>query len=63
MLGKNTHLQVTRSKAPKTQQLAATDIIEKPVGFLWHRSGVDFCSWNNFTNLSSFSKVSIPVVA
>ena len=29
--------------------------------FLWHRRGVDFSSRNNFTNLGSFAKVSVPV--
>ena len=46
------------AKHPKTQQIAVTDMLQKPVDFfLLCRMGVDFSSRNNFANLGFFAKV------
>ena len=51
---------LSSSKAPKRSKFSATNLREKPVDFLWHRTDVDFGSRNNFTNLGSFEKVFVP---
>ena len=53
--------KLSRSKAPKNCKFSDTIIREKPVAFLLVPHWVDFSSRNNFTNLGSFAKVSIPV--
>ena len=50
-----------RSNAPKCSKFKVTDIREKQVDFLWHRTGVDFSSRNNLTKLGSFGKIFVPV--
>ena len=64
MLGKSAHLQVIPQQAPKTQQIChyihATKTREL---FLLYNTGVDFSSSNNFANLGSFAKVSVPVAS
>ena len=52
---------LSSSKAPKRSKFSATNLREKPVDFLWHRTDVDFGSRNNFTNLGSFEKLSVAV--
>ena len=60
MVGKSTHL--SRSKAPKTQQICHYRHATKTNGlFLLHSAGVNFSDRNNFANLGSFAKVSVPV--
>ena len=50
------------SKAPKCSKLGVTKIREKPVDFYYGTArGVGFSSRNNFTNLGSLAKVSVPV--
>ena len=62
MLGKSTHLQVIPQQSTQNSKFAITDIQEKPaVHFLLNDTGVGFSSRNNFANLGSFSKVSVPV--
>ena len=51
---------LSRSKAPKHSKCRLTDIREKPMD-LFNHTGVVFSSHNNFTNIGSFAKVSIPV--
>ena len=48
---------LSRSKAPKTQQIVVTNMREKTVDL----AGLDFRPRNNFANLGSFAKVSVPV--
>ena len=51
-----------RIKAPKCNKFSYTSMWEKPVHFFSSlRTGVDFSSQNNFTNLVSFAKISVPV--
>ena len=52
----------SRRKAPKTQQICHYEHVRKTRGlFLLHDKGVGFSSHNNFANLGSFAKVSVPV--
>ena len=54
--------KLSRSKEPKTQQTCGYRHTRKTSRlFKWHRTGVHFCSFNNFANLGSFAKVSVPV--
>ena len=48
---------LSRSKAPKAQQIVVTNMREKTVDL----AGLDFRPRNNFANLGSFAKVSVPV--
>ena len=49
-------------KQPNHSKVPITDMREKPVDlFLLHNTGVDFSSRNNFANLCSFAKDSVPV--
>ena len=58
MLGKDLIYKLSRSKAPKTQQFCHYRHARKTSGlFLLY----DVNSRNNFANLGSFAKVSIPV--
>ena len=62
MVGKITHLQVTPQQSTQTQQICHYRYARKPVNvFLWYNTNVDFICRNNFANLGSFAKVSIPV--
>ena len=62
MVGKAPICKLSRSKALKTQQICdyrhATKTSEL---FLLYGTGVGFNSSNNFANLASFAKVSVPV--
>ena len=59
---KTTHLQVIPQQSTQTQQTCSYRHTTKPSGLLYkHRTGVDFSSRNNFQNLGSFAKVSVPV--
>ena len=50
------------AKHAKHNKLAVTDIREKPVNFFNDTArALDLCSRNNFANLGSFAKVSVPV--
>ena len=54
--------KLSRSKAPKTQQIRHYRHARKTSGpFFLHNAGVYFSFRNNFSNLSSFVKVSVPV--
>ena len=54
--------KLSRSKAPKTQQICHYRHTRKTGKlFLFVNTGVDFSLRNNFANLGSFAKVSIPV--
>ena len=48
---------LSRSKAPKAQKIVVTNMREKTVDL----AGLDFRTRNNFANLGSFAKVSVPV--
>ena len=53
---------VSRSKAPKTQQISHCKHTRKTSElFLLFNTGVDFGLRNNFANSGSFAKVSVPV--
>ena len=54
---------LSRSKAPKTHQIAITDMQKRPVYFFddTYQSGIDFSSRNNFANFGSLAKGSILV--
>ena len=67
---KNIHLwyekapiyKLSRSKAPKTQQICHYKHTRKTSEiFLLFNTGVDFSLRNNFANSGSFAKVSVPV--
>ena len=47
------------AKHPKHNKIAVTNMREKPVDL--YRTGVNFSSRNNFANLGSLAKVSVPV--
>ena len=50
------------SKASKTQQICGYKHTRKNSKlFQWHRTGIEFMPRNNFANLVSLAKVSIPV--
>ena len=50
------------AKHPKYSNFDITDMREKPADFfLLYDTGIDFSSHNNFFNLGSFAKVSVPV--
>ena len=52
----------SRSKAPKIQQICDYRHVRKTIVlFLLHNMGVGFSSRNDFANLRSFAKVSVPV--
>ena len=52
----------SRSKTPKTQQICHYRHAKKPrEPFLLYIKSVDFSSRNNFPNLGSLAKVSVPV--
>ena len=53
--------KLSRSKAPKTQQVANHKPNRKTVDFLWYHTGVYSSSRNNLANLGSSPKVSAPV--
>ena len=53
-------INMSHSRAPKTQQIAITDMREKLVDFV---DGVYFGSRNNFANLSSLAKSSLSSIA
>ena len=58
MVGKCTHFQVIQ----KQSKFAITDVRQKPGdSILLYDTGVGFNSRNNFANLGSFAKFSIPV--
>ena len=55
---------LSRSKAPKTQQVAGYRHKRKiSRDFLWYRTGVYVGSRNNLANLGFFAKVSVPVIS
>ena len=54
--------KLSRSKAPKTQQFCHYRHVRNTSGlFLLYNTGVDFRFRNNFANLSSFAKASVPI--
>ena len=54
--------KISRSKAPKTQQICCYRHARKINGpFSLHDTGVYFGLRNNFANLRSFAKTSVPV--
>ena len=54
--------KLSRSKAPKTQQIYHYRHTRKISGpFSLYGTGFDFSSRNNFAMLGSFAKVSVPV--
>ena len=62
MVGKSTHLQVISQK--RTQNAANLPLQtcdKKQWTFLLNDTGVGFNSRNNFANLGSFAKVSVPL--
>ena len=48
-------------KHPKQQTCGYRHTTKTSGLFYWHRTGADYSSHNNFANLGSFAKVSIPV--
>ena len=61
MLGKAPIYKLFCSKAPKTQQICYCRHARKTSGFfLLLSTGIDSISFNNFANIGSFAKVSIP---
>ena len=58
MLGKAPIYKLSRSKAPKTQQVCHYNHARKNSGFFLF---VDFSSRKNFASLGSFAKVFFPV--
>ena len=62
MVGKAPVYRLSRSKAPKTQQICHYRRAEKTSApFLLYDTAVDFSSRNDFANLGSFAIVSVPV--
>ena len=62
MLGKALIYKLSRSKAPKTQQIYNYRHARKNSGScLLYDTGAAFSSRNNFANLGSFADVSVPV--
>ena len=62
MVGKIPVYRLSRSKAPKTQQICHYRHTKKTGElFLLFNTGVDFSLRNNFANSGSFAKVSVPV--
>ena len=62
MVGKAPIYRLSRSKAPKTQQIFHYKHTRKSGELLvLYNAGVDFSFRNNFANSGSFAKVSIPV--
>ena len=61
MLGKELIYKLSRSKTLKTQQICYYRHAKKPVIFLLYNTSVNFNARNNFANLGSFAKVSVPV--
>ena len=62
MVGKAPIYILTSRKAPETQQICYCRHATKTSGpFLFHDKGVGFSSRNNFANLASFAKVSVPL--
>ena len=56
------HSLIFRNKAPKCSKFSVAKIQETPVDlYSWPRTGIEFSSRNNFTNLVSFVKLSVPV--
>ena len=55
--------KLSRSQAPKTPQICITTDMQKKNQwtFLLYNAAVDFSSRNNFANLGSFAKISVPV--
>ena len=52
---------LSHSKVPKHNKFSVTNMQENPVDFILHRTGVDYNFRNNFANLGSFAKVSVPL--
>ena len=53
---------IYKLKHPKHSKFAITDMWQKQVDFfLLYSTGADFSFRNNFANLGSFGKVSVPV--
>ena len=62
MLGKSTHLQVIAlQSSQKAGNLPLQTCEENQWTFLLYDSGVNFSLRNNFANLGSFAKVSVPL--
>ena len=62
MLGKSTHLQVIPQQSDQNTVNLPLQTCDKILWtFLLYNTGVDFSSRNNFANLGSFAKVSVPV--
>ena len=62
MVGKAPVYRLSRSKAPKTQQICHYRHTRKTSElFLLFNTGVNFSLRNNFANSGSFAKVSVPV--
>ena len=62
MLGKSTHLHVIPQQSTQNTILPLQTCKNKPVDFfLLYNTGVDFSYRNNFANLGSLAKVSVPV--
>ena len=62
MVGKAPIYILTSRKAPETQQICYYRHATKTSGlFLFYDKGVGFSSRNNFANLASFAKVSVPL--
>ena len=53
--------KLSHSNTPNYSKFRLTDIRENRCTFLWCRTGVDISSRNNFANLGSFAKVSVPL--
>ena len=59
--GKHLSTSYSAAKHPKHNKFATADTREKPVDFfLLLSTGIDSISFNNFANIGSFAKVSIP---
>ena len=56
---KSTHLQAIPQQ--RKANLEIQTYKKNQWTFLWNHTGVDFSSRNNFANLGSFGKVSVPV--
>ena len=62
MVGKAPIYELSRRKAPKTQQICHYKHTTKTSGpFLLYDTSVGFNSHNNFANLCSSAKVSVPL--
>ena len=60
--GNSIHYKLSRSKAPKTQQICYYKHTRKTSElFLSYDTGVGFNSRNNFANLGSLAKISVPL--